>query len=694
MKVEYAVQVYKWEVLEIAVEGTAEGNPFTEQKFYGIFAGKKENVLVNGFYDGNGIYRIRFMPSYEGKYSFVLNGSLFAAPYSGAFEVLPALDYNHGPVMVKGHHFEYADGTPYIPVGTTAYAFALQGAERIQETMESLDASHFNKMRFCILPKHYLYNFHEPSMYPYEGTPMDSSTLTEDNFQSYFFDSEKKKQENSFDYTRFNPAYFRNLEACIAALGKKGIEADLIIMHPYDRWGFACMSQEEDDLYWNYVISRFSAFRNVWWSLANEYDLMKEKTEADWDRLGTLLKKKDPWKHPRSIHNCKAFFDHSKAYLTHVSAQRIDLYKGAELTDEWIRQYDKPVVLDELGYEGTISDGWGNLTAEETVRRFWETGVRGGYPGHGETIPDENNLLWWSHGGRLRGESWKRLGLLKDVLSDVPGIEIECLPMEWDSVTAVPAVDHDADVKSMYLFYYSFMRPGYRDFHIDDETYFYVEVIDTWNMAREGRGFHKGKFRITLPARQYMAIRLRKATDEESEELKALEARVIEEEESAEAGSPEEVIDLFAAFEEEANQQPAEEPVKEETVAEEPAPAEEPVFIIPEIQEQEAPAPAEEPVAEPAVEPEPEEEQTGAVFDMLKEVEKGFEEEQQAPAPEPDVSPDFATAQIPSFNAPQPEPAQEELLDVGKSLFDAPNDDVTQDLTLDVPVWQYKHGNL
>jgi hypothetical protein len=60
-----------------------------------------------------------------------------------------------------------------------------------------------------------------------------------------------------------------------------GIEADLILWHPYDRWGFSRMTKEEDDLYLSYVIARFAAYRNVWWSLANEYDLLRNKTLKD-----------------------------------------------------------------------------------------------------------------------------------------------------------------------------------------------------------------------------------------------------------------------------------------------------------------------------------------------------------------------------------------------------------------------------
>ena len=39
---------------------------------------------------------------------------------------------------------------------------------------------------------------------------------------------------------------------------------------------------------------------------------------------------------------------------------------------------------------------------------------------------------------------------------------------------------------------------------------FEAEVIDTWNIQVTNAGVHEGRFRIPLPARQYMAIRLRR----------------------------------------------------------------------------------------------------------------------------------------------------------------------------------------
>lgn len=499
--------VERWGLLELSLPGRTGGNPFTDYEIRGRFTGEKEDVTVSGFYDGNGIWKIRFMPSFSGVYRYTVSGNFAQAESSGFFTVMEPSAGNHGPVRIAGkHHFAYADGTPFYPLGTTCYVWTQQPDSRIEETLRSLKEARFNKIRFCILPKHYDYNLGEPRTYPFEGTPMDSSVLTKENFWEFT----GKAEGNHFDLTRLNPAHFQHLEKCILALQNIGVEADLIVMHPYDRWGFSCMPREADDLYWRYVIARFAAFRNVWWSLANEYDLLKAKTEEDWEHYADLLVRNDPYGHLRSIHNCIPFYDHTRPWITHCSIQRQDLYRGAEYTDEWRERYGKPVVLDEIAYEGNIQHGWGNLTGEEMVRRFWEGAVRGGYPGHGETFLNPEDILWWSHGGKLHGESWKRIGFLLDVLTDVPGRGLRCLPAEWDSVCGVPEDPELAERTGYRLYYYSFMRPSFRDFRFDDSTLYHAEVIDTWNMTVTDAGDCRGRFRVELPARPYMAVRITK----------------------------------------------------------------------------------------------------------------------------------------------------------------------------------------
>lgn len=506
----YQKSMERWGMLEVSCKGPESGNPFTDHQIIGTFTGKNETVKADGFYDGDGIYKVRFMPSFEGAYRFCIETSFSEEKEEGEFFVTAPGPENHGPVRVANkYHFAYEDTTPYYPMGTTCYVWNLQSDELIQKTLETLKSSAFNKIRFCIMPKHYLFNLGEPRSYPYEGTPMDSSVLTKDNFSDYT----DKTEGNNWDFTRFNPEHFRHIEKCICALMDLGIEADIIVMHPYDRWGFAQMPKEADDLYWNYVIARFAAYRNVWWSLANEYDLMKHKTLADWERYASIICEKDPYNHLRSIHNCKIFYDYTRPWITHCSIQRVELYRSSELTNEWRKRYEKPVVLDEIVYEGNIQRGWGNITGEEMLRRFWEGACRGGYPQHGETYLSDDDILWWSHGGVLHGESHKRFGFLLDIMKETPGSGylMYCDGCNTDEVCAVPERRFgDKTPNEYYLFYYSFMRPSFRQFYFDDETEYEAEVIDTWDMTIEKAGTFSGKFIINLPAKQYMAIRLRK----------------------------------------------------------------------------------------------------------------------------------------------------------------------------------------
>ncbi|MEG1426285.1 MAG: DUF5060 domain-containing protein [Oscillospiraceae bacterium] len=398
--------VEKWGIFEIALPGADTGNPFRDYSIKGTFTGKNETVQVIGFYDGDGIYKVRFMPSFEGDYRYQIEGSFSCEVTTGAFTVVSPKKKNHGPVRVANtYHFAYEDGTPYYSVGTTCYVWELQSAALQEKTLETLANGPFNKIRFCIFPKHYDYNRNEPRSYPYERG--DGEGLDEEAVRKYNRIFPPVEPELDFNYLRFNPEHFRHIDSCVEKLRDLGIEADMIVMHPYDRWGFSKMTKEADDQYWNYVVARYSAYRNVWWSLANEYDLMPQKKLEDWERYASILCEKDPYTHLRSIHNCIGFYDYTRPWVTHCSMQRQDLYRHVEYTD-----YGKPIVWDEIAYEGNINHAWGNISGQEMVRRFWEASLRGGYVGHGETFMHPENILWWSHGGELHGESPARLEFL------------------------------------------------------------------------------------------------------------------------------------------------------------------------------------------------------------------------------------------------------------------------------------------
>ena len=65
---------------------------------------------------------------------------------------------------------------------------------------------------------------------------------------------------------------------------------------------------------------------------------------------------------------------------------------------------------------------------------------------------------------------------------------------------------------SSNLFYTDRNQPAFRRFHFDDTHQYRVEVIDTWDMTIEDRGVFTGLFRVELPSKQYMAIRIQQVT--------------------------------------------------------------------------------------------------------------------------------------------------------------------------------------
>ena len=59
--------VEQWGIFEIALEGVSTGNPFLDVDLSARFSQGDRVLTVPGFYDGDGVYRIRFMPDGQGR---------------------------------------------------------------------------------------------------------------------------------------------------------------------------------------------------------------------------------------------------------------------------------------------------------------------------------------------------------------------------------------------------------------------------------------------------------------------------------------------------------------------------------------------------------------------------------------------------------------------------------------------------
>lgn len=479
----------RWRSYELTLDGPTMGNPFIDVQFFAVFRHGGFSIKVRGFYDGYGQYKVRYMPEMLGAWTVRTSSNVKDLDQQTAeFECTPATEDNHGPVRVEGKtHFAYADGTTYMPFGTTAYAWTVQSEERQEQTLKTLSENAFNKIRMTVFPKNYSYNTTEPAMYPYEGAPKKFEK--EFTFDSWMMDS----KDIGFDFSRFIPEYFQHLEHCIEDLDRLGVEADLILFHPYDCWGFARMGEKFDKLYLQYIIARLGSYKNVWWALANEYDLLAlagQKSLSAWDTIGQTVQEEDPSNHLTSIHNFydppqhkdtrKNWYDHTKPWITHVSVQTDNLY----LVPKWVQEYQKPVVIDECRYEGNIEFGWGDNTAEGMLDSFYRVVLRGGYATHGETYIDRPNTtrsIWWAHGGVLYGQSQQRIAFFKKLLDDEQFNYVVPYAVEgphWELAAGASADE------TKVLVYFGENQPEFEvfDFLPADKTYT-VKLIDTWNMT-------------------------------------------------------------------------------------------------------------------------------------------------------------------------------------------------------------------
>lgn len=380
----------QYEMFELTFNGPEPEENCHAADLWVEFTGGGERKKVPGFYCGGGVYKVRFLPKGTGTYRWSVSGIVEA---QGSRECAAAAPDAHGMVQADGTAFRYEDGALFHPFGTTVYALISQPDELIEQTMDTLSTAPFNKIRMCVFPKSYEFNQNDPPYYAFE-----------------------QAEDGSWDTTRPNYPFWDALDRHIARLGDMGIQVDLILFHPYDRWGFDGMGPEKDKQYLEYLIRRLSAFPNIWWSLANEYELTHRSLDK-WYEIESFVASRDPYGHLLSCHNIFKVWDAGRPQITHASIQSKELYK----LKTWIKQFGKPVMLDECAYEGDIEPFWGSITGAEMTRRFWRTVCCGAYCTHGETFYSGDDVLWWAKGGTLKGESPERIAFCRRIVESLPG---------------------------------------------------------------------------------------------------------------------------------------------------------------------------------------------------------------------------------------------------------------------------------
>jgi hypothetical protein len=181
----------RWGIVEVTLQGAAAGNPYLDVQWSATFTQGERRITVPGFWNGDGTYKVRFSPPTAGQWRYetrsatpALNGQ------TGTFTVAAPTGNNHGPVEIcNTFYLRYADGSPYHQFGTTCYAWVHQPRKLQEQTLKTLAASPFNKIRFCVFPKSYAYNKNEPEFFAFQ-----------------------KGADGKFDFSRPALAFWRHFE--------------------------------------------------------------------------------------------------------------------------------------------------------------------------------------------------------------------------------------------------------------------------------------------------------------------------------------------------------------------------------------------------------------------------------------------------------------------------------------------------
>ncbi|MDO4623413.1 MAG: DUF4038 domain-containing protein [Eubacteriales bacterium] len=497
----------QYEVFELHYCAEKPAVDYVHVNLKATFRCVSEEVIVKGFYTGQNHYCIRFYPRYAETYEILVEGLITD---KRIVKCEKADEQHHGMVHSVETHFEYEDGTYYYPFGTTVYGLVHQGKELIDQTMKTLKEAPFNKIRFCVFPKSYTYNHNDPELYAFEGS-VDHWNTKRPCF-----------------------AFWDHLEKRIKELGEMEIQCDLILFHAYDRWGFSRLSEEQIEDYLEYLERRLVAYPNIWWSLANEYDIV-DYDISQWERIEEMTAGKDPYRHLLSNHQMAMPWDFSRPNVTHISTQ----IKNVDNVKMDIIRFQKPLMVDECRYEGNIHLEWGNISGFEMVNRFWKIIAQGGYCTHGETFLNPDEILWWSKGGVLRGTSPKRISFLRDLVESFPGPLSYCGEyLTVEKIRHMLKRTDDEWKKSFEYRYLTRVKPeyaaeltnicadyiaGYKEevflkyferqctvegiLDLPEAHRYDIELIDIWEMTRKTvRENVSGHVVVNLPGKEGMAL--------------------------------------------------------------------------------------------------------------------------------------------------------------------------------------------
>ena len=411
-----AVDVHDFVEITLAVEKPDAANPFTDVVVEGEFVREgSEAVRVDGFCDSadGGVFRIRFMPTQAGAYSYSVKYKQgeFERDHRGRFI---AKDANRrGIVRVDQEHpwhFVWeGTGEHYFYNGTTTYWLMGWDDEQIRKNIDRLRSLKVNRLRVAICGR------------VKDGRAWYENVFPTDRF-SFLMNPWVAGRPDSFenpgfDVTRFNVPHWRKIERMLRHACDKDMVISIIFYvdgrRPgVDPFGQKGMGGPDEQRYYRYAVARLAAFSNVMWDVANEYRLFRNDEWAE--KMGTFIKECDPYDHLTSTHGHGDFRFRTSPWADFAMYQSWDEHGGyaymlKNREDQAKTGRPMPQVNEEYGYEDHYPVGWGSnrkapaRSADNRRRLAWGMYMAGCYQTTGERADRGTGWGPDSGGGWLNG---------------------------------------------------------------------------------------------------------------------------------------------------------------------------------------------------------------------------------------------------------------------------------------------------
>jgi hypothetical protein len=384
-----AATVRLWGRIELVLKSEKTyANPLQDASLRCTFTSPSgKNITVDGFWDGDLVWRVRFSPSEEGRWSYITacsdreNGGLNGT-YSTFACTKPQGDTTfdkHGPITVSSDkcHLVHADGTPFFWLSDTAWSGPLLSTEEEWEYyLKERVRQKFTAVQWVATQ--------------YRAAPHG--------------DRDGRPAYTGKERIAIDPAFFQRLDGKLDAINQAGLAGAPVLLwanpgrdYPETNPGFV-LPEDQAILLARYMVARWQA-NAVVWILSGDGDYAGAKA-ARWHRIGRGIFNGRPHApvaiHPRS----KVFYSdefRNEPWLDiigyqsghHDDVDGLQWIVDGPVSREWRRKPPKTIINLEPCYENHIAYQTGKPFSPMDVRRacYWSlmnaptAGVS--YGGHG-----------------------------------------------------------------------------------------------------------------------------------------------------------------------------------------------------------------------------------------------------------------------------------------------------------------------